>query len=279
MRQRHAETPTAETVAHVREVMGRGNPVGEAEQVGTADDAEGRRALARILATGRDAPATTERPPRRRRRRWTIILAATVSIGALGAGADAAGIIPTGVTKAFEQGNDSDSVWGDVVTSKARMLIRAQAPEGGTAELWTAPGTKGGECRYLRRLEPGKDAEDAEDAEDGSLECSDKVSFPGTGALGGLYGALVGDWMGVYGRAAPPATTIRVTLQDGRRHLVPVRAGGYFMAVLDHKQGPPKTKRPTNPEDPYEGFAPADLAALDAKGRVIATLRTYESSL
>ncbi|RFS87038.1 hypothetical protein D0T12_01945 [Actinomadura spongiicola] len=275
---RRTGTSTDETVAHVRQVLGRGDPVGPDEHTDAAQDAEGRRVLAQILRAERE---TDERRSPRWGRRGVIVLATMLTVGTVGAMADAGGFIPTGVIKAFQGAQDENSDWGKLDTARARKLIDARSPRGDLVELWTAPSTKGAECAYLRRIEDGGRTED------GSIECSDAVTpagsarqgtWPGNSRLSARYGPLVKDDMGVLGWAAEPATAIRVTLQDGRQHLVPVRTGGFFMAFLDHKRGPgPRWTEP--PEDPHEGFEHADLAAVDAKGRVLSTLRAHESAM
>jgi hypothetical protein len=255
-----------ETVAHVRRVMGQGDPAEHA----AALDAEGRRVLAQILMSERE---TSERRSLGWGRRAAVVLAAVVTVGTVGAAADAAGLIPTGVIKAFERVEEPHSVWGSVDTDRARKVIEATGPGGDRVELWAAPGTDGGECTYLRRVAKGGRGED------GSVECGGPVSSDeGNPRISGRFGALIKDEMGVLGRVWVPATVVRVTLQDGRRQLVPVRADGYFMAFLDHKRGPgPSWVTP--PDDPNEGFEHADLAALDGQGRVIGTLRVYEGEM
>ncbi|QXJ22657.1 hypothetical protein AGRA3207_003696 [Actinomadura graeca] len=270
---KHGNTSVEETVAHVRQVMGRGNPVGRDDLAGAAGDAQGHRALARIMVSDPDAPAHR---PGRRRRRWTIVLAATLTLGALGAGADAAGVIPSGVVNAFGRAEDPNSDWSKLDMSKAKKVIEARNSRGVVVQLWMAPGLNGSECTYLRTVAH----------EDGSLECGQggvlpKRATPGAGTddppLQATFGDLTEDELGVLGRAPVSTTQIRVTLQDGQRRVVPVRPDGFFMAFLDHRPGP----RPTwtvPPEDPNEGFEHADIAAVDARGHVLAEIREYASS-
>ncbi|MFC9970620.1 hypothetical protein ACFVH6_06915 [Spirillospora sp. NPDC127200] len=221
---------TDETVAHVRRVMGPGDPAAEG-RVRLPDEAEARRVLAQIMDEDRRGGAVTGAGTRRRR--WTIVLAAALSISAVGAAADAAGVIPTGVIKALGSQSDPDSVWGEVDTGRARKLIAARGPDGSLVDWWTAPGRSGGECAYLRLTAPGRDGRRTED---GSLECGSAVVPKPGEALTARYGAMVKERMGVYGRAAAP-------------------------------------------DDPYAGFAHAELTALDAQGRTLATTRVYEGGL
>ncbi|WP_067451940.1 hypothetical protein [Actinomadura macra] len=270
---RHGNTSAEDTVAHVRQVMGQADPVGRDEFADAAGDAQGRRALARIMVSDPAAPARTSS---RRRRRWTIVLAATLTLGTLGAGADAAGVIPTGVTNAFRKAQDPNSDWSRLDMSKATKVIEARDRHGTVVQLWVAPGANGSECTYLRTV----------DGEDGSLECGEggvlpKRARPGSGPenppLQARFGELAENEMGLLGRAPVSTTAIRVTLQDGQQRVVPVRPDGFFMAFLDHKPGP----RPTwtePPANPHEGFEHADLAAVDARGHVIVTIREYASS-
>ncbi|MDL4772984.1 MULTISPECIES: hypothetical protein [Thermomonosporaceae] len=270
---KNENTSVEDTVAHVRQVMGQGNPMGQDEFADAAGDAQGRRVLARIMVSDSVAPARTSG---RGRRRWTIVLATTLTLGALGAGADAAGIIPTGVINAFKGGQDPNSDWSTVDTSKAKMVIEARSSRGVVVQLWMAPGRKDSECTYLRTV--GK--------KDGSLECGadgvlPKRAQPGSEAEGpplqARFGELSENEMGLLGRAPVSTTQIRVTLQDGQQRVLPVKPDGFFMAFLDHKPGARPTWT-TPPENPDEGFERVDLAALDAKGRVIATVQEYAGS-
>ncbi|MEV0668502.1 hypothetical protein ACIBI3_44070 [Actinomadura luteofluorescens] len=270
---KNGNTSVEDTVAHVRQMMGQGNPVGQDEFADAAGDAQGRRALARIMVSDSVAPA---RMSGRGRRRWTIVLATTFTLGALSAGADAAGIIPTGVIKAFKGAQDPNSDWSTVDSSRAKMVIEARSSRGVVVQLWMAPGRKGSECTYLRTV--GK--------EDGSLECGAGGVLPkraqwGQGAedplLQARFGELSENEMGLLGRAPVSTTQIRVTLQDGQQRVLPVKPNGFFMAFLDHKPAARPTWT-TPPKDPNEGLERVDLAALDAKGHVIATVQEYASN-
>ncbi|MFC4056320.1 hypothetical protein ACFOY4_42110 [Actinomadura syzygii] len=228
-----------------------------------ADDAEAHRALTRILATSRTAaePLAPRRPSRRRR--LAVTAGVFVAFGALAAGADAAGVIPTGVVNALNTMNDRNSAWGSVDTSKAEMLISAEGPLGIRAEWWRAPGKMGGSCAYIRTVQPGG-------AEDGSLECGQDEVIPGADVpLAVRYGPLADNWMGVIGRAAAPASQIKVKFKDGDERIVNVKADGFFMQIFNRKQGPPVWK-----ESDYETV---ELTVLDAAGKVIETTRVQES--
>ena len=156
-------------------------------------------------------------------------------------------------------------------------MIEARNSRGVIVQLWVAPGRKNSECTYLRTV--GKN--------DGSLECSvngvlPKRAQPGSEVedppLQAKFGNLSENEMGLFGRAPVSTTQIRVTLQDGQQRVLPVRPDGFFMAFLDHKPGPRPTWT-TPPENPNEGLEHVDVAALDAKGRVIATVREYAGYL
>ncbi|TYB46098.1 hypothetical protein [Actinomadura chibensis] len=246
-------------VAAVRKLLAGTDPA--TEMPFPADDAEARRALTRILATSR-TEAEPSAPSRRTRRRLAVAVTVFFAFGALAAGADAAGVIPTGVVKALNSTNDKDNAWGDVDTSKAEMLIAAEGPKGLRAEWWRAPGKISGSCAYIRTVRAGG-------AEDGSLECGEEEVVPGPDTvLSARYGPLADDWMGVIGRAAPPAAQIKVKFEDGDERVVDVKAGGFFMQIFNRKVGPPVE----NESD----FEVVELTALDAAGKVITTSRIEE---
>ncbi|TYK49695.1 hypothetical protein [Actinomadura decatromicini] len=248
-------------VAAVRKLFAGTDPAAELHF--PADDAEAHRALTRILATSQREVEPAAAPRRRtRRRRLAVTAGVFVAFGALAAGADAAGVIPTGVVNALSSMNDRNSAWGSVDTSKAEMLISAEGPLGIRAEWWRAPGKMGGSCVYIRTVQPGG-------AEDGSLECGQDDVVPSADVpLAARYGPLADDWMGVIGRAAAPAAQIKVKFKDGDERIVDVKAGGFFMQIFNRKQGPPVWKE--------SDFETVELTVLDAAGKVIETSRIQE---
>jgi hypothetical protein len=237
----------AETIAHVRRLLEPADPIGAHDYEHAPDDPEGRLALARILSTQR------KRPPRRlTRRRVTIVFATVLAVGAVGAAADAAGLIPSGVIKGLTRGDDPGAVWGGADIGKATLVIEAHGPQGSRAQWWFAPGKKAGSCVYHRQMAPGK-------KDDGSTECSgSRTLLPARDEkLYIRYAPLIDQWMGILGRAASPAVTLRVTFQDGQQQLVSIRADGFFMAVFDREQE----------------SEPIDVATLDPAGRVLTSAR------
>jgi hypothetical protein len=243
----------AETIAYVRRLLEPADPIAAHDYEHASDDPEGRLALARILSTER------KRPPRRpTRRRVTIVFATVLAFGAVGAAADAAGLIPSGVIKRLTRSDDPGAVWGGVDVGKATLVIEAHGPQGSRAQWWFAPGKKGGSCVYHRQMVPGK-------KDDGSTECSgSRTLLPARDEkLSIRYAPLIDQWMGILGRAASPAVTLRLTFQDGQQQLVSIRADGFFMAVFDREQR----------------SEPIDVATLDPGGRVLSSERVVPTHL
>ncbi|MFD0689313.1 hypothetical protein [Actinomadura fibrosa] len=249
---------TASDRAHVRRLLADTDPLAPGQYAGAADDADGRRTLAGILADPPRRRPILRRRVSSRRRRWLVVTGSAVAVVSAAGAAGAAGFAPTSVIEGLLRGEEPYTTWGKLDTSKAQLVIEARGPDGALAQWWFAPGEKGGGCVYLRSVT-------AHGKSDGSTECSGPPGIlpPRDEKLRISYAPLADDWMGVVGRAAPPAVRIRVTFGDGTRELVPVRADGYFMRVFDRR-------RPAGTET-------VDTAALDAEGRVLASQRTEGS--
>jgi len=238
--------------AQVRQLLKDTDPIDAGQYVQAADDVEGRRTLARILA---------EPPQRRRayRRRWVVVTGGAVALLSVVGAASAAGLTPASVVHGLLRGEEPDTTWGKLDTAKAQLVIEAQGPGGSRAQWWFAPGEKGGGCTYLRSVT-------AHGKSDGSTMCSGPPGvLPARNETLMIdYAPLTDGWMGVYGRAASPASQIRVRFKDGGQELVPVRPDGYFMQVFSRPDSP----RPQ----------PVEVAALDAKARVLASERVEPSA-
>jgi hypothetical protein len=255
MRNDEIETAAAETVTHVRQVLGPADPAGGRRHADLAGDETARATLANILTTRRDAGAGS----RRRRRRWTVAGVAVLAVGTLAAGADAGGLVPSGVVRGFLRIDSDYTVYGHIDAAHARLLVQASTPEGETAQWWEAPTTKGGWCTYDRVLRRGKDGRLR--AEHGGAQCGmERTTPPPDVPLDGGYAVLFDDRVGVVGRAAKPAAGIRLTLKDGRRISVPVNSQGYFMAIFD---------RSLATENDQSRLTPATIVVLDPGGRVL----------
>ncbi|WP_433472429.1 hypothetical protein ACQPZP_26510 [Spirillospora sp. CA-142024] len=244
---------TAQDQAHVRRLLQGTDPLDPGAYAEAADAPEGRRTLARILADPR------RRRPHPRRRRWLVVTGGAVALLSAAGAAGAAGVTPAGVVAGLLRGEESHTTWGKLDTSKARMVIEARGPGGTLAQWWFAPGAKGGGCTYMRSVTAGGTS-------DGSTMCGGPPGvLPARDEpLRIDYAPLVEGWMGVVGRAAPPATRIRVTFEDGSQEFVPVRADGYFMQIFDRPQRP----RPETVE----------AAALDAEGHVLRSEQVVAST-
>lgn len=251
---RQGRGDTAETAAYVRRVLRPADPVGDQDY--TYDEV-GRAVHDRIVGTG-----ASERKWSPKRKRWTVVGATLLVVSVAGAAADATGLVPTGVVKGFVRADSDYAVYGKVMTKRARMLAQARTPEGHRVEWWEAPTTKGGWCDYSRWIEVGKDGKRRED---GSTSCGVDRRTPGpTEKLAAHFTVMVAERMGVQGRAAKPAVRVRVRFTNGQRLIVPLTADGFFLAFID---------RSVATEADQTRLARAEIAALDANGRVLAVKR------
>src|SRR3954470_11670812 len=189
--------------------------------------------------------------PRRSRHRRLLVIGAgtTIGIAALAGAAAAAGLIPTGVARAFHSLGDSGNGVRD-----AHVVAQTASPSGVKLEIWVGHNAKGGSCEYTRVV-------GADGAEDGGRGC---FSAPG---LEGPPDQFSGGFEAA-GRPLPPLSyivTARTTMpsvtrvvlvfDDGVTVPLSFNAGtGYAIGVVS----PDRTTHASQ------------LIAYDDRGRVVA---------
>jgi hypothetical protein len=200
-------------------------------------------------------PAPSRSPRRRRRVALAAGLVAAVVVGV--AGAAALGV-PDDVTQALGLADNSDPALAPDVAD-AVMRATSTTPDGGTAELWTAPTQGGGTCAYVRLLDAG-----GAPVHPGAVTCqnvatdgtvvhrtthvggatsgfSAGMTVRGSAAHGGLDLHLQwteGDPLTLFGQAPVGATQVFVTLDDGTTATAPVTDGGWYVAAVTSDAGP-----------------------------------------
>lgn len=238
---------TQESLEFTRHTLGPGDPARGDEFTGAARTPEGRAVLARILAD-RPEPPGRARGTRRRR----LVAAATVmALGGVTAMADAMGVLPSGVVDGLTR--IQDDALGEVDLDRARMLVAGPMPDGRrTMQVWQAPNGSGGTCLYTRYV-----ADDGT-AEGGGTECSNGAGATPLDRLPLWTGGGTTDTPGyetVFGRAAEPAVTVRITWADGARHTVRLNPDGTFLTFARRQPGTEREYR--------------TIDALDRRGRVV----------
>jgi hypothetical protein len=196
------------------------------------------------------------RSPRRRRR--VAVAAAVVAAVVVGVAGAAVLGVPDDVTRALGLAGNGDPA---LVPDAADAVMRATSatPDGGTAELWTAPTSGGGACAYVRLLDVG-----GAPVHPGAVTCQNvgsdgtvvaETTHPGGPASGFSAGLAVGgngagggldlhlqwtegDPLTLFGQAPAGATEVVVTLDDGTTATAPVTDGGWYVAAVASDAGP-----------------------------------------
>ncbi|ARX81623.1 hypothetical protein SMD44_01021 [Streptomyces alboflavus] len=276
MSARRTET-TQEALAYTRRTLGPADPARGDEFNGAARTPEGRAVLARILADQPEArghakatrqlrshaeaarqPRGHVREPRKprvrvrgTRRRWLVAAATVMALGGVTAMADAMGVLPSGVVDGLTRVQDDGM--GEVDLDRARLLVAGPMPDGRrTMEVWQAPNKSGGTCLHTRYV-----ADDGT-AEGGGTECSNGAGATPLDRLPLWTGGGTTEMPGydtLYGHAAEPAVTVRITWADGARRTVPLNPDGTFLTFVRSRPGT---------EGEYR-----TIDALDRQGKVV----------
>jgi hypothetical protein len=268
-----ADQPIDEAVAYVRNVLAAADS-GHRTEI-SAHDERGRADFYRIL--------NSEEPAKRRRRhrRWMVVAATALSLACATAAADATGLIPTGVVQHLRKGSDGNL---HAYAGKARMRAETRTSDGDVVQYWDAPNRSGGRCTYLRVLPHGG----KEEKGGGGVGCAmpddtpDKDKTPWDRVAFFTWEPAIGDRMVAYGNIEPrlKTATLRVTLTDGRRLTIPVKADGYFIGLLPAGVNIQKTPAEVEAQGraaseawmrTHPGLQMRTVEALSADGRVLVT--------
>ncbi|HTR71004.1 MAG TPA: hypothetical protein VMH41_12370 [Mycobacteriales bacterium] len=188
--------------------------------------------------------------PRNHRRRPALIIdAAAVGVATLTGVAAAAGLIPAGVTRAF----DSLGSAGKGVTD-AHVVAQTTLPTGIRAQVWVGHNSQGGACEYTRVVAPNG-------SEDGGVGCFSgaEPSRPRPSFVGGLEAA---------GRPLPSLTyivTAHTTLASVQRIVLVFDDG--ITTPLSYNA---RTGWAIGVVPPDRTTHASQLVAYDANGHVVA---------
>jgi hypothetical protein len=253
------ESRTTEAVTHVRQVLGPADPTCDRDYTDMAPDHEARATLARIIATRPDEGRRT----RTRRRRWSVVAGTVLTVGVVAVSADATGVVPSGVVKGLLKADSPYAVYGRIDAAHAQLLVEARTERGDVVQWWEAPTTKGGWCNYhhifrVRKNDPHKTERSGEPWGE---SCGEERTTPGAHEKLNVGYSTWLTYAGLEGRAAKPAVQVRLTLKDGQRLAIPLKANGYFMSVFP---------RSLATDSDLSKLSPATIVALDAEGRTLA---------